>query len=141
MVPPYRPQHAAHNAAGFDAFKVGWGERTVPYDMARQVDRAVAHHEEARALLGPDRALMIDAAGMFDPARAHALIARLRPLAEYGRNKTTVKPNPESRKRSNWRRLPLTFDTIRQAAARARMVLGKRPGLIAALASFGVSNG
>ncbi len=83
-------------ALGFDAFKVGWGTRTVPYDMGQQVERAVAHHEEARSLLGPGRALMIDAAGMFDPIRAHQLIARLRPLGmhfvEEPTNQDTIEP-------------------------------------------------
>lgn len=81
---------------GFDAFKLGWGECTTPYDMDKQVDRAVAAHELCRKLLGPDRALMIDAAGMFDANRAHRLIERLRPLnmhfVEEPTNQDTIEP-------------------------------------------------
>jgi galactonate dehydratase len=83
-------------AMGFDAFKVGWGKKTEPYDMTRQVERAIADHEEARALLGPGRDLMIDAGGMFDSARAHTLIEKLRPLrmhfVEEPTNQDTLEP-------------------------------------------------
>ncbi len=81
---------------GFDAFKLGWGECTQPYDMDEQVDRAIAAHVLTRKLLGPDRALMIDAAGMFDPNRAHRLIEGLRPLkmhfVEEPTNMDTIEP-------------------------------------------------
>ena len=81
---------------GFDAFKCGWGERTKPYNMDEQLDRAVAAHELSREVLGPGSALMIDAAAMFDPVRAHRLIERLRPLkmhfVEEPTNQDTVEP-------------------------------------------------
>ena len=81
---------------GFGAFKSGWGPPTEPYDMARQAELAVAQHTELRQLLGPDTALMIDAAGMFDPQVAHRLIEGLRPLnmhfVEEPTNMDTVEP-------------------------------------------------
>ncbi|MDP6151787.1 MAG: mandelate racemase/muconate lactonizing enzyme family protein, partial [Phycisphaeraceae bacterium] len=81
---------------GFDAFKCGWGPLTEPYDMARQAEIAVEEHTRLRELLGPDTALMIDAAGMFDPQVAHRLIEGLRPLnmhfVEEPTNMDTVEP-------------------------------------------------
>ena len=65
---------------GFDAFKLGFGTVTKPYDMNRQTEIAIAEHTKVREILGPQVALMIDAAGMFDPQSAHRLIAGLRPL-------------------------------------------------------------
>jgi galactonate dehydratase len=94
----YSLQDAAREALrmGFDAFKHGWGTRTSPYDMLRQVELAVEEHARVREILGPDAALMIDAGGMFDPQAAHRLIEGLRPLnmhfVEEPTNMDTVEP-------------------------------------------------
>jgi galactonate dehydratase len=81
---------------GFDGFKHGWGTPTVPFDGDRQVEVAIAEHARFRETLGPDVALMIDAAGMFDPQQAHRLIGGLRPLnmlfVEEPTNQDTVQP-------------------------------------------------
>jgi galactonate dehydratase len=80
----------------FDAFKFGFGTPVEPYDGMKQVDVALAGHRLARQMLGPDRALMIDAAGMFDPPAAHRLMAGLEPLdmlfVEEPTNMDTVEP-------------------------------------------------
>jgi galactonate dehydratase len=65
---------------GFDAFKVGPGVPTQPYDAAKQVEVAIETLTKARQILGPDVALMIDVGGLFDPLSAHRLIEGLRPL-------------------------------------------------------------
>ncbi len=81
---------------GFDAFKHGFGTPTDPYDGNLQVDVAIAEHARFRETLGPEAALMIDAAGMFDPQQAHRLIAGLRPLnmlfVEEPTNQDTIEP-------------------------------------------------
>ena len=65
------------------------------------------------------------------------VVARLRPLAEYGRAKVRVNADPERPKRTSWSRAPLTFDAIPQAAARARLVLNGRRDLAARLEAVG----
>jgi galactonate dehydratase len=81
---------------GFDAFKHGWGTQTKPYDGDLQARVAVEEHARFRELLGPDVALMIDAAGMYTPQQAHRLIEGLRPLnmffVEEPTNQDTVEP-------------------------------------------------
>ena len=64
-----------------------------------------------------------------DELRRLLHVARLRPLAEYGR--ATVRRKGETRSgnrrsRRTWTKAPLTFDTIDAAAARAREVLAVR---------------
>ena len=94
----YTLEAAARTAVemGFDAFKHGWGPPTAPYDMQRQAEIAVEEHTMLRELFGPKVALMIDAAGMFDPQVAHRLIQGLRPLhmhfVEEPTNMDTVAP-------------------------------------------------
>ena len=59
-------------------------------------------------------------------------VARLRPLAEYGRivvSKAGNRPR-NGRSRSTWTRAPLTLDTIEDAAARAREVLRDNPAFL-----------
>ncbi len=75
-----------------------------------------------------------------DELRRLLHVARLRPLAEYGRE--TVKRDkaadrPDQRNRRTWAKTPLTFDTITAAASRARNVLAERPNLIAELEQTG----
>ena len=81
---------------GIDALKHGMGDRPVPFDMDIQVDRAIEQHTKLRELLGPDVALMIDAAGMLPPTHAHRLIEALRPLnmhfVEEPTNMDTIAP-------------------------------------------------
>ena len=81
---------------GFDAFKHGFGTVTRPFDALRQAEVAVAELRRLRAVLGDDTALMIDAAGMFDPQSAYRLLQGLEPLAplfvEEPTNQDTVAP-------------------------------------------------
>ena len=60
-------------------------------------------------------------------------VARLRPLADYGRPTQKTAPDAEKPKRSNWTRAPLTFATVTEAAERGRLSLTKRPDFIAEL--------
>ena len=79
-----------------NARKHGVGDRPVPFDAAVQIDRAIDQHTRLRQLLGPDVALMCDAAGMFSPSQAHRLIEALRPLdmhfVEEPTNMDTIEP-------------------------------------------------
>ena len=81
---------------GFDAFKHGFGTVTRPFDAQRQADVAVAEVGRLRQILGDETALMVDAAGMFDPQAAHRLLQGLEPLAplfvEEPTNQDTVAP-------------------------------------------------
>jgi integrase len=61
------------------------------------------------------------------------VVAQLRPVAEYGRGTERTFPDPRNPKRSNWRRTPLSFDVIAEAADRGREVLAKRPDVLAML--------
>ena len=83
-------------AMGFDAFKHGFGTVTRPFDALRQAEVAVAELRRLREVLGDDTALMIDAAGMFDPPAAQRLVEGLEPLAllfvEEPTNQDTVAP-------------------------------------------------
>ena len=58
-------------------------------------------------------------------------VSRLRPLAEIGRETVRVDPvePTDKKKRSTWRKTPLTYDTIEAAAARARKTLTRLPQL------------
>lgn len=99
---------------GFDAFKLGFGTPTTPYDARRQAMVALEAHQRARQLLGPDRALMIDAAGMFDVPAAHELMQGLEPLdmlfVEEPTNMDTIEPTLR----------------LKRAFPRARIALGER---------------
>ena len=67
-------------------------------------------------------------------------VARLRPLAEYGRETVgrAVADKPtDKQRRHTWTKAPLAFDTITTAAARARKVIAERPGLITRLEQTG----
>ena len=101
---------------GFDAFKHGFGTVTRPFDALRQAEVAVAELRRLRAVLGDDTALMIDAAGMFDPQSAYRLLQGLEPLAplfvEEPTNQDTVAPTA---------RLKGSFPGVRIAAGE-RMV-------------------
>ena len=101
---------------GFDAFKHGFGTVTRPFDALRQAEVAVAELRRLRAVLGDDTALMIDAAGMFDPPAAYRLLQGLEPLAplfvEEPTNQDTVAPTA---------RLKRSFPGVRIAAGE-RMV-------------------
>ncbi len=58
------------------------------------------------------------------------VVARLRPVAEYGRDSEKTDPDPAQRKRSNWRRRALNYDSIAQAAETGRATLSARPQLL-----------
>jgi integrase len=71
-----------------------------------------------------------------DELRRLLHVARLRPLAEYGRE--TVKLPPDKCKgRKTWTKAPLTHATLAAAAERARETLGERPDFIAGLEHAG----
>ncbi len=58
-------------------------------------------------------------------------VARLRPLAEYGREIISKQSDPEreSQSRATWKRTPLTFDAIDAAVERSREALNDNPDL------------
>jgi integrase len=58
--------------------------------------------------------------------------ARLRPLAEYGRE-TVRLPNAHRKGRKTWHKEPLRFEMLELAAQRARLRLNGKPGLVAEL--------
>ena len=60
-------------------------------------------------------------------------VARLRPLAEYGREIIHVEIDPKrpARSRATWKREPLTVEYIDAAVERARVALNDNPDLIA----------
>ena len=69
-------------------------------------------------------------------------VARLRPLAEFGRETLSVEAKEtevtgKRRKRSNWTYKPLTLATLQKAVERARERLAEKPELIAELEQLG----
>lgn len=65
-------------------------------------------------------------------------VARLRPVAEYGRHvEKTRSQEADNVKRSNWRRVALTFDTVDEAYQRGRNALEGRPDFLAKLLATG----
>ncbi len=60
-------------------------------------------------------------------------IARMRPLAEFGREITPTKADPKRppKSRATWKREPLTVENIDAAVERARVALKNNPDLIA----------
>lgn len=62
-------------------------------------------------------------------------VARLRPLAEYGREVVVAPPDPSRSKKSRatWTRVPLQFDDLNVAIVRAKHALRENPGLIESL--------
>ena len=66
------------------------------------------------------------------------LIARLRPLAEYGREVTCVAREGRSPKsRATWKRAALTIENVQEAVARARDALETNPTFLADLERAG----
>ncbi len=63
-------------------------------------------------------------------------VARLRPLAEYGRE-VVQRPEDERKGRQTWQRAALTFDELDAAVERARGALKENPALIAELDCLG----
>lgn len=71
-----------------------------------------------------------------DELRRLMIVARLRPLAEFGRPTTRLPEadRPADRQsRRTWRLAPLTFDDLTTTEATARQALANRPGFIARL--------
>jgi len=68
-----------------------------------------------------------------DELRRLLFVARIRPLADHGRE--TIRREPDEaqgkQKRSHWTYAPLNLDNIEAAAERGRMRLAKRPDFIA----------
>ncbi|NOT01822.1 MAG: site-specific integrase [Phycisphaerales bacterium] len=66
-------------------------------------------------------------------------VARLRPLAEYGRGITPTDADADRapRSRATWKRVPLTVENLDAAAERAREALKNNPGLLARLERTG----
>ena len=69
-------------------------------------------------------------------------VARLRPLAEFGREAVPVdedatEANGEQTKRSNWSKAVLTLDGLQATVERARKRLAKNPELVAELERLG----
>ncbi|MCK6484907.1 MAG: site-specific integrase [Phycisphaerae bacterium] len=60
-------------------------------------------------------------------------VARLRPLADYGRESVAKDDAERTKRRDTWRKAPLTLDGIDAAAERGRWALRRRPTLIAKL--------
>jgi len=71
-----------------------------------------------------------------DELRRLLKVARLRPLAEYGRmvvKHTDAVDRPDKRSRRTWSRAPLAFADLGTAAERGREALSNRPAYVAAL--------
>ncbi len=69
-------------------------------------------------------------------------VARLRPLAEFGRESVSVDQetaavNGNLRKRSNWAKAALSLDGMQAAVERARACLSRNPDLVAELERLG----
>ena len=65
------------------------------------------------------------------------VVARLRPLAEYGRASVRTEKPADKRKRSGWTYAPLTLDTLDAATAEAKDRLKKQPAFIKHLERLG----
>lgn len=79
-LPTFGDEAAAAVAEGFDAFKVGYGRRTEPFDENRQVGVALAAADEVRQAVGSGCDLMIDCAGIFSVQASYRLIDGLRKI-------------------------------------------------------------
>ena len=69
------------------------------------------------------------------------LVARLRPVAEYGRSilrKSANELPSDTKSRATWKRESLTFDGIEVAYQRGQEVLRKSPGKLAELEQLGI---
>ncbi len=68
---------------------------------------------------------------MTDPELQRLLyVARLRPLAEYGRLKIAKAPSEQKGKRDTWELSPLTYDGLQAATERAHQRLADNPNYI-----------
>lgn len=65
------------------------------------------------------------------------VVARLRPLAEYGRTTVRLAKPADNRKRSGWTYAPLHFDDLPAACEVARQRLQKRPAFVTELERIG----
>ncbi len=98
-----------------------------PFTRLAKADEKADRRRQRRALTEPELIKLLK-------------VARLRPLAEYGREtvrREDAADRTEKRSRRTWTRAPLTFDTIDAAAQRGRDVLRKRPAFIAKLEHSG----
>lgn len=100
-------------------------KRLVANPLARppKLDEAADRRRQRRALTE-------------DELRRLLHVARVRPLAEHGRDAVPLPPADRTGRRT-WTKAPLTLDTIDAAAQRARKMLAKRPDRIADLERTG----
>jgi len=83
---------------------------TNPFIRVQKADERADQRHQRRALTSEEIGRLL-------------VVARLRPVAEYGRTSDKTYPAPEQRKRANWQRTPLTFESIRTAYERGRAAL------------------
>jgi integrase len=82
-----------------------------PFDRLKKLDESDDVRRRRRAMTSVELGRLLQ-------------IARLRPLAEYGRSTVPSQGRPRSsRSRATWRKSPLTVDTIVEAATRGRSVV------------------
>jgi integrase len=91
-----------------------------PFDKVPKADERADRRRARRALTE-------------DELRRLLIVARLRPLADFGRPVQRTTAAPDHPKRANWTRQAHTFATIAEAADRGRAALAKRPDFIAEL--------
>jgi integrase len=108
-----------------------WGRRTHrlthnPFADVPRADANVDRRHHRRALTEAELMRLLT-------------VARLRPLAEFGREITPTKADPKRppRSRATWKREPLTFEDIDAAVERARVALKENPDLAARLERTG----
>ena len=112
----------------------GWCVQTERFSvnpLARiaKVDEKVDRRRQRRAMTEPELLKLLQ-------------VARLRPLAECGRETLAVdasgaEATGKRRKRSNWTYLPLTLDSLHAAVGRARERLADNPDYVAELERLG----
>ena len=88
-----------------------------PFGRVQKADERSDRRHQRRALTGEEIGRLL-------------VVARLRPVAEYGRIVQRTAPTAEQRKRSNWERTPLTVETIKDAYERGRAALLSNPSML-----------
>ncbi len=97
-----------------------------PFDDLPRADQNVDRRHQRRALTKEELLRLLK-------------VARMRPLAEYGRDirRKDAEAKRLPRSRATWKREPLTIDNLDEAVARARKALKDNPDLIAHLERTG----
>ncbi len=100
-----------------------------PLVRISQADEKVDRRRQRRALTEAELSRLL-------------IVARLRPLAEFGRETikkaTEAASTPEKRRRATWTRKPLTFDELTSAVERAHERLQDNPEFIARQEQLGI---